>query len=906
MNALGRYEEAVARRPKTVIAVILLITLFMAYMAGQGSSGFEDDDFSVESEAASANDRVLEEYGSQVGTFSFIFVAEDNALAQGSLLAQLELGEGLADAQVQDVIVTSPTDPTGVSSAAGLVVQGAFLTEATAAAAPYLASGNDTANATLGAIFQRMASLTVEEKRMILEGGTIDLQLPGVPETLPLRFEPYQPSMLEGYISGTPFEEVLPFLLSKDFRDGDGTSAGMSILSISVREDIEEEESLEIEHELEAIAAGVEEGNEGLELRFLGNAVVGEAINDASGASIGIIMTVAVVLIVVVLAVVYRNGRDTVFNLLALLFAIIWVYGFGALMGFNFNPMTTTVPVLILGLGIDYGIHMTLRYREEIRKGKDIPSAMGVAGSTVGFAISVATLTTILGFLSNVTADVSAIREFGILAAFGILSAFIMIMTFFPAVKVLLDQRRLAKGKPILREKKVRDRDLWGWARRTPEVPDGAECPVVCSSGVSSINNVLGTGAVAARRPAAVMVVLVILTLSAVWGASQLESRFGFRDFLPEDLEVSESFDLLFTRFDFSKESAYFLAEGDVVDPQVLMAVEDVQERALDTRHVVLTEPIESPLELARSMATPGPDFDPRFAPLWAAHIDKDGDGSVDADIGRANVTAVFAALHELEPNRTARVLHAHGDGFNGLVIRIPVNSRNGEVGGELTEDMEMAVVPLERLEGDQLDTAIATGSAIVSFQVQESISTGQMRSVLLITLVSLLILTSLYVKLRRSLALGIITLLPMLFVIAWGFGGMFAVGVPFNVVTVTIAAITVGIGIDYGIHVTQRFLEDLDTLGEGDCAMCVSVTHTGTALFGSAATTVVGFGLLSLSIIPPLSQFGTVTALNIIFAFVASVFVLPTFLMLWYKARRRLDARAKAAQAKAGDASEA
>jgi predicted RND superfamily exporter protein len=821
-------------------------------------------------------------------------------------LAQLALEEALEDAKVQEVIVTSAVEPTGITSPALLITQGAFLNEAMEVAAPHMGGGNGSSDVVAGTVFQRMATLSLDERRTIIEGGDVELELPGLSQPLLVTFGTYDPSMVPSYVDNTPFEEVLPFLLSKDFASGDGRVASKGILSITVENDIEEDRSLEIEHELEYIASDIEGENEGLELRLLGNAVVNEEINEASGASIGIIMTAAVILIVVVLAIVYRNGRDTVFNLLALLFAIIWVYGFGALMGFNFNPMTTTVPVLILGLGIDYGIHMTLRYREEIRKGKDIPSAMGVAGSTVGFAISVATLTTILGFMSNVTADVSAIREFGILAAFGILSAFIMIMTFFPAVKVIADQRRLDKGKPILREKKAKVRDLWGWARRTPVVPEGAECPVVCSSGVSSINNVLGTGAVVARRPVMVLVVLVILTLSATWGATQLESRFGFRDFLPEDLEVSESFDMLFDEFDFSRESAFVLAEGDVEDPQVFRAVEDAQERTLSTRHVVLTEPIESPLELARSMATPGPNFNPQFAPLWTTHVDKDGDGSVDADIGRSNVTAVYTAMHQMEPNRTARVLHANGDGFDGLVIRVPVNSRNGEVGEELTEDMDMVAAPLVRLEGDELKAAIATGSAIVSYQVQESISTGQMRSLLIITIVSLLILTSLYVKVRRSLALGIITLLPMLFVIVWGFGGMFAVGVPFNVVTVTIAAITVGIGIDYGIHVTQRFLEDLDTLKEGDCALCVSVTHTGTALFGSAATTVVGFGLLSLSIIPPLSQFGTVTALNIIFAFVASVFVLPTFLMLWHRGKGWLTTRGRHSAMKSSEAPEA
>jgi predicted RND superfamily exporter protein len=175
------------------------------------------------------------------------------------------------------------------------------------------------------------------------------------------------------------------------------------------------------------------------------------------------------------------------------------------------------------------------------------------------------------------------------------------------------------------------------------------------------------------------------------------------------------------------------------------------------------------------------------------------------------------------------------------------------------------------------------TGGPAVQNEILASINDSQISSVLLTFLVALAILTALYYAIRKSIVLGAITLLPLVFVIIWTAGSMYVLGIPLNVVTVTIAAITVGLGIDYGIHVTQRFIEDVKTYPSVDCALCVAVHHTGSALFGSALTTILGFGLLSLSIIPPLSQFGKVTALSIAFAFLAAVFVLPTFIRLWY-----------------------
>jgi predicted RND superfamily exporter protein len=62
------------------------------------------------------------------------------------------------------------------------------------------------------------------------------------------------------------------------------------------------------------------------------------------------------------------------------------------------------------------------------------------------------------------------------------------------------------------------------------------------------------------------------------------------------------------------------------------------------------------------------------------------------------------------------------------------------------------------------------------------------------------------------------------------------------------------------------------------------AVTGTGGALLGSAATTVGGFGVLAFAILPPLQQFGIITGLTIIYAFLASVLVLPSLLVVWTK----------------------
>ena len=118
----------------------------------------------------------------------------------------------------------------------------------------------------------------------------------------------------------------------------------------------------------------------------------------------------------------------------------------------------------------------------------------------------------------------------------------------------------------------------------------------------------------------------------------------------------------------------------------------------------------------------------------------------------------------------------------------------------------------------------------------------------------------------------------------------MYVLDISLNVMTLMVTSLTIGLGIDYGIHITSRFLEDLKRFDNVDKAIKSTVGHTGTALFGTTITTVTGFGILVFATLPPLQQFGGITALTILFSFLSSVFILPTFLVVWTKFKNRRD----------------
>jgi uncharacterized membrane protein YdfJ with MMPL/SSD domain len=134
---------------------------------------------------------------------------------------------------------------------------------------------------------------------------------------------------------------------------------------------------------------------------------------------------------------------------------------------------------------------------------------------------------------------------------------------------------------------------------------------------------------------------------------------------------------------------------------------------------------------------------------------------------------------------------------------------------------------------------------------------------------------------LEGKATLGIANVVPILVTVAFVAASMRFFGVPFNAITATILAITIGLGIDYSVHVTHRFADERehrDLLP----ALDRTVRGTGGALLGSMLTTVFGIGVLALALFTAIQQFGLITGLSILYAFLASVLVLPSALVVW------------------------
>ena len=124
---------------------------------------------------------------------------------------------------------------------------------------------------------------------------------------------------------------------------------------------------------------------------------------------------------------------------------------------------------------------------------------------------------------------------------------------------------------------------------------------------------------------------------------------------------------------------------------------------------------------------------------------------------------------------------------------------------------------------------------------------------------------------------------IPLAMVVAWVYGIMALLGYELNSQTVTIGALTLGLGVDYAVHWAHRYEEERAREPSAGHARWVAVTTvtTGRAMAGATITTAGGFAVLNLSGLVPLRLFGTVFLIAISLALISSLLLLPALFAL-------------------------
>jgi hydrophobe/amphiphile efflux-3 (HAE3) family protein len=950
MSFMSNLGEKVSGRPKVTIAIILVLTLIFTYFGSSFQSDVDPESFNPDHELIKASEEAGDTFGTQeYGLLVIAKTGDNNILQIEDMKTLIEFEDTLrGDEEVASAIIPSHNNPTGFTSLADLLVMSYGLLQGRAGITYTLTAQNYSLHNLISVLgnssldnASKAATLDVtltsfRENLTLLQNGnngipqfnkdtslaTLDaISLEYAPNPVPnylgtlfeydAQSESMQTSALIMEINSTldtiksytwllaeigkdPAEgnstldcfrgncstleaQVLSLdtkitglyfgamaTLTRDFEKSGGSSAKGAIINVNFNVLLDDEKRYSLESKVHDIA-NAQEGD--LEYGVLGNELINQEIQETMDFSQMFLMMLVFVLIVLILFFTFRSGFDTVLTLLSLGMAIIWSYGVSIILGIQGSIIATVVPILLVGLGVDYGIHMTMRFREEKGKGRKNKRAISIAIGTVGMALLLATITTGIGFMSNTVSSLSILKDFAIMVTVGIVSSFIIMTTFLPAVRLVASERKERKKKDIKTDSKANNFKNNSKKHAVSIVTIGAKA--------------------GDRAPWAVLIFLVIISGIAGYGASQLDTVFDFREFLPRDTDAYNNYVFLIDEFEFGDtEYGEFYIKGDVANYEVLQAMNDTIANTQGDNQVVPGIPARSILSVMQKYAFPSSplDINGSFIQTWALS-DPDGDS-----IPNSNVKTLFDILYNFEVSQSEviSVLHRDDEGnYDAALIQVRVTSDNLKKADVLVKELSVDAAPLKELKKEgTLENVYIVGEPVVINVVITEMNEGQIRSIIITIAASFIVLTIVFFLLERSFVLGFITIIPVILVILWILGTMIIFGYNLNVMTITIASLTVGMGITYSIHISERFSEDLKYFKTPGEACENTLTHTGMALAGAFLTTAGGFGILYFHKLPPLQQFGVLIALSITYSFLASAYVLPTFLILWAKWR--------------------
>ncbi len=407
---------------------------------------------------------------------------------------------------------------------------------------------------------------------------------------------------------------------------------------------------------------------------------------------------------------------------------------------------------------------------------------------------------------------------------------------------------------------------------------------------------------------------VAILAILGIIGASQVERGFEIKDFFSSKTDFVISLDKLEQYYGSGGgEFDYIFVEGDLTSPQTLIALETAQAE-IGASGAEFVRNFNDEVEFGANAVTVvriATTSDPMRAAIadvtGVAITDADGDGLADTP---EQIAAIYAYARDndvvnnegvvvFRPDQTERFLYV-AEGTQATTVGVSIATFTDDVIIlDARSVLEAAAAGIEP-ELSTAGVAVAvSGGAITGQDSLDSFVQSMLTSLpVAIVITSLLVFVTLFFVfrhfgrrlasiLKRSGRYALISMIPILLVVAWIYGFMYLVGYKINLITATIAAIAIGVGVDYSTHFTVRFIEEFEHEPSRFPALRRTGEGTGGALAISAATSMTGFMVMATAPMPMFVTFGVLTAVMIAFSLLVSLLVLPSLLLLITPSRK-------------------
>ncbi len=701
---------------------------------------------------------------------------------------------------------------------------------------------------------------------------------------------------------------VSPAFIFEVLADNEKLGGGTQEIGVGGGETVRDKE--EFNRNIQRVLRGDEQA-----FRLWGVAIdVNLEAND-EGSIAGFFIMLTVIAAILVAGVSLRSYWAVALTSAGLGSLMIWLKGISNLIGLKGGMVIDMiVPIAMISLGVDFALHALRRYKEE--KGRGYAPGMALRAGFAGVLgpLALAMASGGIAFLANASSGIESVIQFGIAATIAMFSSFIILGVVIPLVMKHVDQFRVPASSSPSKHRTIFTAtnsvsvavftglgvlllaavsEVLGGAVLLAMIIAYVLVPLLVmrrrrhqmatiSSGTEGKKptTVMAGGWFTAlvgglaRHRVLVLIVIVVITAAATLSATRLKATFDAKDFFDNKSNFVVSLDKLDEHIgDKGGEQGIVYIKGDLTDPK---AIADIDQFINGIEWWMWPGTIVDLLQrMTDNQAVTGihiTDDDGNGIPDSKDQLKAAYDYIVTKGVPRDENTLAYTPAQVREV-----FFHDPASGQEDvtiLSIGIP-GSREQQnvvtVRDSLTKDLEVIN------DNPSITLAGLTGSPFTRLAQLDASTKTLQRSLPIAAIATLVLL----IITMRSLRYAVITIIPIGLVVVWLYGLMYITGFALNYVTATIGAVSIGVGIVYSIHMTERFREEMRRASNKAQALRQAASGTGVALLASAASSIIGFAIMGFAPMPMFSSYGILTAVMIFLALAASLVVLPSLLLL-------------------------
>lgn len=561
----------------------------------------------------------------------------------------------------------------------------------------------------------------------------------------------------------------------------------------------------------------------------------------------------------------FRRFETILYIGLPLINGVIWTLGFSYLTIGSLNLITSVLSAIIMGLGVDFAIHLYNRYLDERTSGFSIPDSIEVSIAETGKGTLTGALTTAVAFFSMMLAPFKGLSDFGFMAGSGIILCYLSIVMTLPAlIRLRANAHQNDQLKPPM---------------RAFFIDSFAEFVI--------------------KYHWFILICGTIITVFALFQIPHIHFSDSIADLRAQSNKYMKVRDDI--RAKIGGSLRYFLVVLHGPSPDILLeqnhrlidSLQPLVDEGLITNISSITDYIPDRAKQLHNIERirTSSKLDPAvIRDDFLTSLEANGFRRIPAfDKYLANITE---SLQQTEPisyadyetTGLAKFLNRFIT-FKDNEVRIALYLFPKESNGQnASQSFQTIMTKLEKILSDLQIDADVTGIIPVTSTVKHLV----IESINIITSVAFILVLTVLTLHFRKVKLVIGALVPMTVGLIWMLGTMPLIGLNLNFFNIAIIPIIVGIGIDDGVHIIHRYKE-----GKRN-DLFVALHLSGKAVVMTSLTTIIAFGSLYFSDYKGLAAMGYLAITGVTFSLICTMTLLPALIITWGKIFGTNDSTAK------------